>query len=153
MTIVPAAPPLPIAATSPFTHAWLTTPSDQLAIAVLQLPLPSTGDAGLAPLASQVSVWPSATLAQNAAVIAVARKIDRLPRLRAHCALDARCPTFDCIDVALHRSVIARRGENWTTKERHCVPPTCGPAWPACLPRVPIPVEYAIRFRAHLSAL
>jgi hypothetical protein len=67
MVIVPAMPPLPIAATSPFTHVKFEAPSDQFASTeVFQLPLPSTGVSGLDPLESQVSVCPKPGIDQSA---------------------------------------------------------------------------------------
>src|SRR6476659_6996119 len=57
MVIVPAAPPLPIIATSPFTHGRSAAPLDQLAsVVVFQLPLPSFGVTGLVGLASHVTL-------------------------------------------------------------------------------------------------
>src|SRR5881394_3531644 len=66
MRMVPPIPPLPMAATSPFTQPKSKAPSDQLALVVLQVPEPSCGVVGLAPLASQVRVCPKAEPAHRA---------------------------------------------------------------------------------------
>src|SRR5882672_4969527 len=58
--IAPPAPPDPKMALLPLTQTLSATPSDQLAFAVEQLPAPSVGAVGLAPVASQVTVSPSA---------------------------------------------------------------------------------------------
>ena len=60
MVMVPAVPPLPMAAMSPLTQAKLLMPSVQLdGVTVFQFPLPSTGVAGVPPLESQVRVCPN----------------------------------------------------------------------------------------------
>src|SRR5262245_21220417 len=65
MVMVPAVPPLPMAAMPPLTHVKSLTPSDQLALVVVfQFPPPSVGAPGLAPLASHVSVCAPAEAAQ-----------------------------------------------------------------------------------------
>jgi hypothetical protein len=68
-------------ATSPLTHAESTVVSDQLlAVVVFQLPLPSVGAAGLAPLASQVSVCANAGLVHSAAAVGISATAKSLAR-------------------------------------------------------------------------
>src|SRR4051794_33541130 len=71
IVMVPAAPPLPMTAVSPFTQAVSATAFDQFrSVVVFQFPLPSLGAAGLAGLASQVRVAAVAGSVQAAAASA-----------------------------------------------------------------------------------
>src|SRR4051794_40823799 len=80
MVTVPAVPPLPMAAMSPFTHMKSLAPSDQLAfVVVFQFPLPSLGAVGLVGLASQVSVCPIDDAVQNAETTGTAANTMNLP--------------------------------------------------------------------------
>src|SRR6187401_3610993 len=56
--IAPPAPPEPKMALLPFSQTLSSSPSDQLVLAVDQLPAPSVGAVGFAPLASHVTVAP-----------------------------------------------------------------------------------------------
>src|SRR5438045_7023642 len=80
MVMIPAVPPLPIAAMSPLTQGVFATPSVQLAAVVLHVPLPSAAAVGELPLASQVNVWPCANFT-NSGARANARQAARLQRL------------------------------------------------------------------------
>src|SRR5690348_9975298 len=83
IVIVPAVPPLPMAAVSPVSQNESVAPLDQFASAVVfQLPLPSLGAPGLAGLASQVRMPPKVGMgkADNAAAVAAAEIARNLPR-------------------------------------------------------------------------
>lgn len=69
IVMVPAAPPLPMAAVSPFSQVESAAPLDQFAsVVVFQFPLPSVGAVGFVGLASQMRTAACAGLVAAAAM-------------------------------------------------------------------------------------